>query len=629
MSIKIPLFFHYQHQNVEYDLLSQIRRRRVMQICAALALGLIVSLLVAVNHTFIILALGLSCIVVALGFAFKYRVLTSAYILLIAMTIMLFALAITGAGLFDLAVLGYPALLICAAVLGGRGLFSLVIGFVILQCMTITWLTLNHIITPYIPTLSWTHLLFVMVIFVITGFSVYILVNDIKRLSISLQHENEKVQKSKLELVHLAHHDTLTKLPNRLYGEALFSQALARCHKDQHQLALFYIDLDNFKPVNDALGHAAGDSLLEQLTHNISLILPPLHHLIRFGGDEFLLLAPFESDRKSLHTLAEQVITCCASEFDILQNKVVISASIGIACAPQDGIDFKHLCRRADLAMYQAKQDGRCTFHFYDESLDTASDKKFTLLQMLRPALEERQFTLNYQPMVNFATNETNMVEALLRWPQTDGSIIAPDQFVPLAESNGLINELGAWVIQQACKCCALQRKNGAVNLRIAVNISVIQFHDGKLQSHVEEALQTANLPAEALELEITESLLLIDTDHIQRQLSALSQMGITIAIDDFGMGYSNLKYLRSFYASKIKIDRSFIATIHDSSYDESLVKAIISMADSLGLSTVAEGIEDESTLVKLNNMGCDIGQGYFWSRPLSQDRLTEFLTKS
>ncbi|KAJ1411414.1 EAL domain-containing protein, partial [Ochromonadaceae sp. CCMP2298] len=457
-------------------------------------------------------------------------------------------------------------------------------------------------------------------------FSVYILVHDIKRLMLSLQRENAKVQQSRAEIQHLAHHDTLTNLPNRLYGEELFSQSLLDCKQKQQNLALLFIDLDNFKPVNDALGHAAGDKLLEQLTQRLSNILAPEHYLIRFGGDEFLLLAPLSNDRRQLDQLAETLIQECSSAFEILQNQVVISASLGIACAPKDGTDFKQLCRKADIAMYQAKQDGRNTYHYYNDSLDKVSDDKFKLLQLLRPALTESQFKLYYQPMVTLSTDAITTVEALLRWPQPDGSMINPDIFIPIAESSGLINELGKWVLQQACMYCAEQRRQGFSNLRVAVNLSIMQFKDGHLQNTVETALYEAGLSPEALELELTESLLIDETDQIEKQLTALSKLGITIAIDDFGTGYSNLGYLRNFNATTLKIDRTFITSLCVAEHDESLVKAIISMAASLGLKTVAEGIEDEVTLKKLITLGCDVGQGYYWTKPVPGDVLSELL---
>ncbi|MDO6539188.1 MULTISPECIES: putative bifunctional diguanylate cyclase/phosphodiesterase [Alteromonas] len=597
-----------------------------MQICGVSALGLVASLSVARNVTFIIIAAGLTCLIAAFVFAYKHKVLASASTLLVSLSSMLFALAATGAGLFDLAILGYPTLIIFAAILGGVGLFLTLLFFVTLQCVVIVGLSLQGIITPHIPSLSWEHLIFTLVIFIVTGFSVYILVRDIKDLMTSLQGENIKVAQSRTQIQHLAHHDSLTNLPNRLYGETLFNLSLSECEEHGQSLALLFIDLDNFKPINDALGHAAGDQLLKLLTQQLTEILSPKQYLIRFGGDEFLVIAPINPESDALTPLADSLIGQCASVFDIFQNQVRVSASLGTASAPKDGTDFKQLCRKADIAMYKAKQDGRNTYHHYDESLDKASENKFKMLQLLRPALSEQQFELHYQPIVDLKSGNINTLEALLRWPQPDGSMIPPDLFIPLAESSGLINELGSWVVRQATQFCAQLRQQGQADIRMAVNLSVMQFKDGQLQRTIESALYEAGLPPDALELELTESLLIDETEQIQKQLASLSKLGITIAIDDFGTGYSNLGYLRNFNASKLKIDRSFISPLCFSEHDESLVGAIINMAASLGLKTVAEGIEDEETLQKLLLLGCDIGQGYFWSKPLPENALMEFL---
>lgn len=601
-----------------------------MQICGVSALGLVASLSVARNITFIIIAAGLTCLIAAFVFAYKHKLLASASTLLVSLSTMLFALAATGAGLFDLAILGYPTLIIFAAILGGVGLFLTLLSFVTLQCVLIVGLSLQGVITPHIPSTSWEHLIFTLVIFIVTGFSVYILVRDIKDLMTSLQGENIKVAQSRTQIQHLAHHDSLTNLPNRLYGETLFNLSLSECEENGLSLAILFIDLDNFKPINDALGHAAGDQLLKLLTQQITEILLPKQYLIRFGGDEFLVIAPINPQSNELTSLANSLIGQCASVFDIFQNQVTVSASLGTASAPKDGTDFKQLCRKADIAMYKAKQDGRNTYHHYDESLDKASENKFKMLQLLRPALSEQQFELHYQPIVDLKSGNINTLEALLRWPQPDGSMIPPDLFIPLAENSGLINQLGSWVVRQAtqfcAQFCAQLRQQGHSDIRIAVNLSVMQFKDGQLQRTIESALYEAGLPPEALELELTESLLIDETEQIQKQLASLSKLGITIAIDDFGTGYSNLGYLRNFNASKLKVDRSFISPLCFSEHDESLVGAIINMAASVGLKTVAEGIEDDETLQKLLSLGCDIGQGYFWSKPLPENALIEYL---
>ncbi len=607
----------------------QIRRQRLMQICVAIAVGLASSLLVARDITFYIFVVSLLSTLLAFTLALRHRIQMAISILIGSMALMLFAFALTGAGLFDLAILGFPGLLIIAAVLGGLGVFISVLIIALLQCVAIVWLVQTGAIVPHTPSASWAHLVFICVILTITGFSVFILVNDIKRLLSSLQYENEKVLESQVKIQHLAHHDPLTNLPNRAFGEQLFQQKLEHYQATKRGLALLFLDLDNFKPVNDALGHAAGDQLLEQLAQRLSDVLTEEHVLIRFGGDEFIVLAPYPDNSDYIETLANSLIQQCCSVFEVLHTQVVVSASIGIACTSDLKGEFKQLCRKADIAMYQAKQNGRNTFHFYDEALDRASSNRFNLLQLLRPAVQQSTLVLYYQPMVELSNGRITAVEALLRWPQADGSMTPPDEFIPVAESSGLINQLGQWVIEQACLFCAQQRASNAKSLRVAVNLSVVQFKDGRLQAIVESALAQAGLPAHALELELTESVLIDDTDQIFEQLRKLRMLGVTIAIDDFGTGYSNLGYLRDFNASKLKIDRTFVSAMMHSEQDESLVKAIISMAQSMGLETVAEGIENKPTEQKLAALGCTFGQGYYWSKPLSEAEIIHKLSET
>ncbi len=605
---------------------SHFRLRRLLQITGFTLFGLVLAMVVASGTAKLLLFAGCIALFIAGALALRRQALLSAYVVLWSMALMLSALAYNSGGLRDLALLGYPGLLVYAAILGSVGLFYSLLLFVLLFCTLLTWLTLSGYLQPVIPVLSWQHLVFVAVIMLVTGFSVYLMVRDMRLLMQSLQLENNKVRQSRKEIERLAHHDPLTDLPNRILGEQLYNQLLQHCRQHQQQLAILFLDLDNFKPVNDSLGHSAGDILLRELAQRLRHELTQSQQVIRFGGDEFLFLIPCDADRQPVSALATRLIAAATLPFNIMQTSVVVSGSVGIAVAPTDGTEFNVLCRKADLAMYKAKEDGRNTCRFYDDKLDQDNVDKFNLLQRLRQAIQQQEFTLYYQPKVALQSGRMHSVEALLRWPQRDGSMISPADFIPLAEQCGLIAELGNWVLQEACQACARLRAQGFSTLRMAVNLSYVQFKSAQLELLVQQALLAARLPASALELELTESLLIGDTDFIQQQLNNLSKLGITFAIDDFGTGYSNLGYLRSFNATTLKIDRSFISSLCLSERDEPLVQAIINMASSLGLKTVAEGIEDEATLHKLIALGCDDGQGFYWSPAVPEQALSALL---
>lgn len=611
------------------DQLGDLRRKRILQISNVTSLGLIVCLFVARGITFDIFAASLVSIVFAALLAYKHITSVSSYLLLGAISSMLFALAATGAGVFDMAMLGYPGVIIFAALLGGRALFAGVLSLVLAQCTLMTWLIISETVTPHSPSLSWSHLIFIIVIFCVTGFGVYVLVQDIRRLMDSLRQENAKVEQNRLHIQHLAHHDPLTNLPNRVLGERLFIQKLNASEKDGHQLALLFIDLDNFKPVNDALGHAAGDRFLQKISQTITDNLSANERLIRFGGDEFIILASGIKEKSQIDSLCHNLIAWCSSEFEVLQTKIVVSCSIGIAQAPYDGVKFKQLCRKADIAMYEAKRNGRNRFEYYDAKFDEESDEKFKLIQRLRPAVTNGELEVYYQPLIDLASGRICSLEALVRWPQSDGSVVPPDKFIPLAESSGLIAALGEWVLNQSCAFCAHQHRIGNTDLTIAVNLSFAQFKDGSLPNVVASALEQSGLTPGSLELELTESILAESTNNVTQQLDEIKALGVKFAIDDFGTGYSNLNYLSTFSAQKLKIDRIFVKTLGFNKKEEPLVSGIINMAKSLGMVTVAEGIENEAALAKLIELGCDIGQGYYWSKPVRKAEIETLIAMS
>lgn len=612
--------------SVALQQLQDLRTRRLLQIITVSLFGLLIALILANGATRLWLLAGSLALCCAGAAAFYQRPLLAAYLLLWSMVLMLSGLAWVAGGLRDIAVLGYPGVLIYAALFGSSSLFVSLLLFIIGFCALMAWATMQGVLIPHIPAISWNSVVFVGVILLITGFSVYLMTKDLRQLMDSLQRENERVRKSQAEIERLAHHDRLTGLPNRILAEISYQQLIQHCRSHDLRLAVLFLDLDNFKPVNDSLGHTAGDLVLQQLAARLLAQMPQDAMLCRFGGDEFLALVPTDADDGKLSLLAKAMINQTCSPFLVMQTHIEISGSVGIAVVPRDGVEFNVLSKKADMAMYKAKSDGRNTWRFYDEEIDKANIDKFNLLQQIRQALKERQFQLYYQPKVDLASGAITGAEALVRWPQADGSVISPLEFIPLCEESGLIVELGHWVLQEACRACQRWQQQGYRGINVAVNLSSVQFRDGMLEQSIQHALKDAGLAASALELELTESLLIGEALNIQQQLDQLSSLGLTFAIDDFGTGYSNLGYLRRFNATTLKIDKSFISSLCLSKRDEPLVQAIIQLAKSLGLNTVAEGVEDAQTLLKLQQMGCDEAQGYFWSPPLPEAEFIRFL---
>jgi len=612
--------------SVALQQLQDLRTRRLLQIITISLLGLLIALLLVNGATKLLLLAGSLALCCAAAAAFYQRPLLAAYLLLWSMVLMLSGLAWVAGGLRDIAVLGYPGVLIYAALFGSSTLFVSLLLFIIAFCALMAWATMQGLLIPHIPDVSWNSMVFIGVILLITGFSVYLMTKDLRQLMDSLQQENERVRNSQAEIERLAHHDRLTGLPNRVLAEISYQQLLQHCRSNDLRLAVLFLDLDNFKPVNDSLGHTAGDLVLQQLATRLLSQMPEGAMLCRFGGDEFLALVPTDADDGKLSLLAKAMINQTCSPFLVMQTHIEISGSVGIAVVPRDGVEFNVLSKKADMAMYKAKSDGRNTWRFYDEEIDKANIDKFNLLQQIRLALKEQQFQLFYQPKVDLTSGAITAAEALVRWPQADGSVISPLEFIPLCEESGLIVELGHWVLQEACRACQRWQQLGYGGITVAVNLSSVQFRDGALEHSVQQALKDAGLPAAALELELTESLLIGEALNIQQQLDQLSSLGLTFAIDDFGTGYSNLGYLRRFNATTLKIDKSFISSLCMSKRDEPLVQAIVQLAKSLGLNTVAEGVEDAQTLQKLQQMGCDEAQGYFWSPPLPEADFIRFL---
>jgi diguanylate cyclase len=419
------------------------------------------------------------------------------------------------------------------------------------------------------------------------------------------------------QLRHLATHDSLTGLPNRVLLDDRLQQAMVHADRDMRSFALLVCDLDRFKLINDSLGHRAGDELLQEVARRLLTVVRAADTVARFGGDEFVLIGTSIGDAEDAEALAARVMDALQAPVRIAAIDIHTSPSIGIAMYPDDGVTMQALLAHADAAMYSAKQHGRGSFRRYAPGMDAGTEERVQLESDLHNAVTQGQFELYYQPKVDTRTGEVRSAEALIRWVHPTRGIVSPAEFIPLAEECGLIGTIGEWVIREACRQTRAWQLSGVPTLRVSVNLSASQFRDSGLVDSIRSALDDAGLQARYLEVELTESAVMSDPEKSIAILEQLSAMGVLVSVDDFGTGYSSMSYLRRFPIDKLKIDRVFIDEIVSRQEDASIVRAIVSLAHSLRLKVVAEGVESPAQLDFLKNAGCDEYQGYHFSRPL------------
>ncbi|MBT2372964.1 EAL domain-containing protein [Pseudomonas fluorescens] len=421
------------------------------------------------------------------------------------------------------------------------------------------------------------------------------------------------------ELTHLALHDTLTGLPNRSLLADRIQQAMQVVTEQGGCFALMFIDLDGFKPVNDAFGHHMGDQLLREVGLRLREDLRSQDTLARIGGDEFVLLVQLTQADDAMR-LAERQVGLINQAFHVAEHELKISASVGIAMFPGNGGTPQELLMNADAAMYHAKGMGKNGYSFFDVSMNTNARKQLQLLQDLRNALEQGQFRLYYQPKFDAGTGRPVGAEALLRWEHPQQGLLMPDKFIELAEKTGLIIPIGEWVLNEACRQMQVWYAQGYRDWRIAVNLSALQFCHAGLVKSVASALERHQLPANSLTLEITETTAMSDADASMTVLQKLSDMGVDLSIDDFGTGYSSLMYLKRLPANELKIDRGFVRDLEHDSDDAAIVSAIVALGQALGLRIVAEGVETDVQQSFLTRLGCDSLQGYLLGHPMPAD---------
>ncbi|HYD79587.1 MAG TPA: EAL domain-containing protein [Paucimonas sp.] len=433
-------------------------------------------------------------------------------------------------------------------------------------------------------------------------------------------------KQAELHIRFMAHHDELTGLPNRTKLHADLAHVIEQAGRDRHMAALLFIDLDRFKHVNDSLGHEIGDRLLQAVAGRLQHCLRTGDSVARLGGDEFVICLPKLHGSNEARVVANKVLDALSQVFVVDGNELQIGSSVGISLYPGDGQDVDTLLRAADAAMYHAKENGRGHYQFFSLDLHAAMSKRLTLTNRLSHALPRREFTLNYQPQVDMECGRIIGAEALIRWPQSTGDVVLPAEFIPLAEQNGFIQSIGEWVLDEACAQLKRWHDSGHPYLRMAVNLSVYQMQQMDFGKRVEQLLNEKSLSASSLDLEITESVLMQPNEENRATLAQLSAMGIHLLIDDFGTGYSNLGYLRSFPIDTLKIDQSFVRGIGTDNNDTAIIDAIISIAHSLHLNIIAEGVETAAQSVFLQQRGCKAGQGYYYGEPLTADAFSERL---
>lgn len=424
----------------------------------------------------------------------------------------------------------------------------------------------------------------------------------------------------------MALHDPLTELPNLKLLQQHFSQFATDTAQAKSNLAALCLDLDKFKNINDLLGFSESNKLLIDVANRLKNTIGEQGYVSRQGGDEFNILLPNLSNSDAYLSLLNRIYSELEKPFALSDRELSLTCSIGIALYPQDGDSFDTLLSHANMAMYEAKQAGRNTYRYFSSEMNSSLKESLTIAMGMSKALEQNQFELHYQPQIDLQTGRLIGAESLIRWQHPELGMIPPNKFIPIAEENGMIVPIGRWVLQEACRQVKTLQQMGLEDAIIAVNLSAIQFNSGDIEHTVREAIELAGVPANRLELEMTESIIMKDAENVLEKVVRLQEMGCHLSIDDFGTGYSSLAYLKRFAVDKLKIDQAFIKDMAHNQDDDVIVRTIIQMAKNLGLKTIAEGIEDAETLALLKQYQCDEAQGYFIARPMNEAKFHEFI---
>lgn len=428
---------------------------------------------------------------------------------------------------------------------------------------------------------------------------------------------------SQERLRHQAFHDALTGLPNRLLLLETIDRAVAVAKRNDTKVAVLFIDLDDFKKINDTAGHDEGDRFLIDVSTRVQSVLRDSDVIGRLGGDEFLIILENVESQHQIINMHERILKLFSTPYQAEENQYVVSCSIGISFYPQDGNNSEELIRKADMAMYEAKRGGKNTYHYFDPSLERVATRRVTIETQLRSAIDDNKLVLHYQPKVDLQSNKIVGTEALVRWINTDGELIYPDSFIPLAEEAGLIRDLTLWVVERVFQQRRDWKNTLLESIPVSINISATDFSDPQFLNNITQLLDTYQIDPTLIEFELTESIFSIANNHVQATVTGIKAKGIALSIDDFGTGYSSLSYLHDLDIDYLKIDKRFVHSLETSDKSKAIVKSIIGLGINLGVKVVAEGVETENEHQLLVSNGCHIAQGYFYTRPqLSEDLL-------
>lgn len=554
---------------------------------------------------------------------------TSLFLISVTLTTCLFMWR--SEGLNDEAVMAFPCFLVFAMLISS---FTLAKWLLFIVCCNIL---LNGLANQYgvytnrVEPSDLNTAMVLVIVLVAVSAGVYLAFINMQKLMAELAAENQKVTQSKQKIIHLQNHDPLTGLPNRTMAEMVVNERLAVDAKTELETHLLFIDFDNFKTINDTLGHACGDMVLKIVAQRLLGCVRETDTVCRFGGDEFVIVATQATEQAQVHFsgLAEKILQVVSEPIKLGANNIAPTVSIGIAVSPSQASSFAELYQKADLAMYSTKRAGRNGYQFFNADMNINSARQLRLSQDLRAALANNEFRLHYQSTQHINSNEIVAAEALIRWKHPELGEISPSEFIPIAEQSGFIGEIGYWVLREAVGACKSWHNQGFTKLKIAVNVSAIQFYREHFEDKIQEVLEEHDLAGKYLVLELTESVFFDMQHNFSRVLSTFEALNVRVAIDDFGTGYSNLGYLNQNEISVLKIDRSFISNILRSPKDLAIVEMIVNMSKTLGMMVVAEGVETEQQKQALLKIGCTYGQGYFWSKPIDSNEFLKLVKQS